>query len=104
MAWETLSMLKLSEVLRLSLEQKLSVRRIARSCGLARSTVSDYVGRARAAGLGWPLPEGMDEERLTALLFPVRRERQKAQRSQPDLIYMRNEMRGQHVTLQLLWE
>jgi transposase len=46
----------------------------------------------------------MDEERLTALLFPVRRKGQKAQRAQPDLIYMRNEMRGQHVTLQLLWE
>ena len=103
MARETLSMRKLSEVLRLSLEQKLSVRKVARSCRLARSTVSDYLARAQAAGLGWPLPEGMAEERLNALLFPVR-EGQGTQRVQPDLVYMRNEMRGQHVTLQLLWD
>jgi len=103
MAWETLSMRKLLEVLRLSLEQKLSVRKIARSCSLARSTVSDYLVRAKVAGLGWPLPQGMDEARLNALLFPVR-EGQSAQRAQPDLVYIRNEMRGPHVTLQLLWE
>jgi len=103
MAWETLSMRKLSEVLRLSLEQKVSVRSVARSCCLARSTVSDYVARAQAAGLGWPLPEGMDEDRLNALLFPVR-EGPSARRAAPDLIYMRNELRGRHVTLQLLWE
>lgn len=103
MAWETLSMRKLSEVLRLSLEQKQSVRRIARSCCLARSTVADYLGRARAAELGWPLPDGMDEERLNALLFPIR-EGVDATRSQPDMVYIRNELRSQHVTLQLLWE
>ena len=38
MARETLSMRKLQEVLRLSQEQKLSVRAIARSCCVARST------------------------------------------------------------------
>jgi len=103
MAWERLSMRKLSEVLRLSLEQKLSVRRIARSCCLARSTVADYLGRSRAAGLGWPLAEGMDEERLEALLFPVR-ENLNMPRPQLDMGYIRNELRGQHVTLQLLWE
>ena len=70
MSRETLSMRKLSEVLRLSLGQKLAVRRVARSCCVARSTVSDYLARAKAAGLAWPLPEGMDEDRLDALLFP----------------------------------
>jgi len=103
MAWETLSMRKVSEVLRLSLEQKLSVRQIARSCCVARSTVSEYLGRARAAGLGWPLPEGMDEAQLDAKLFPVR-DGESAPRPLPDMVYIRNELRGQHVTLQLLWE
>ena len=103
MTWETLSMQKVSEVLRLSLEQKLSVRRIACSCGLARSTVSDYLGLARVAGLGWPLPEGMDEERLKGLLFPVRAVGREA-RPLPDRVYIRNELKRKHVTLQLLWE
>jgi transposase len=103
MAWETLSMRKLSEVLRLSLEQKVSVRGIARSCCLARSTVADYLGRARAAGVGWPLAEGMDEARLNALLFPVR-EGVSSQRAALDMVYIRNELRRKHVTLQLLWD
>ena len=103
MPWETLSMRKLSEVLRLGLEQKLSVRQIARSCCLARSTVSDYLGRARAAGLSWPLPEGLDEERLNARLFPVH-DRGLSARQPPDGAYIRNELRRKHVTLQLLWE
>ena len=103
MARETLSMRKLSEVLRLSLEQKLSVRQVARSCCLARSTVSDYLWRARGVGLTWPLPEGMDEARLDALLFPVH-VAASPPRSPPDMLYIRNELRRKHVTLQLLWE
>jgi len=102
MAREMLSMRKLSEVLRLSLEQKLSVRQIARSCCLARSTVSDYLGRARVAGLGWPLPEGLDEDGLERLLFPVRET--DGARPELDMVYLRNEMRKKSMTLQLLWE
>jgi len=104
MARERLSMRKLSEVLRLSLEQKLSCRKIASSCRLARSTVADYLGRARVAGLGWPFPEGMDEERLAALLFPVRTDPGRKERPALPMVYIRNEMRRPHVTLQLLWE
>ena len=103
MARETLSMRKLSEVLRLSLEQKLSVRQVARSCCLARSTVSDYLARARVAGLVWPLPEGMDENRLEGLLFPSP-EAVVPQRPPLEFRYIRNELRRKHVTLQLLWE
>ncbi len=103
MARETLSMRKVSEVLRLSLEQRLSVRQIARSCCLARSTVADYLSRARVAQLAWPLPAEMDEERLNALLFPVG-ERHVERRLLPDMPYIRNELRNPHVTLQLLWE
>jgi len=103
MAREMLSMRKLSEVLRLRLGQKVSVRKIARSCCLARSTVSDYLVRAKAAGLGWPLPEGMDEERLEQLLFPVG-EAPASARAALNMVYIHNEMRKKSVTLQLLWE
>lgn len=103
MARERLSMRKLSEVLRLSLEQKLSARKVARSCCLARSTVSDYLARARLAGLGWPLPDGMDEACLEGLLFPIPEE-VVPQRTPLEFLYIRNELRRKHVTLQLLWE
>ena len=45
------------EILRLEAEG-LSDRSIALSTGLARSTVRDYVVRARMAGLSWPLTRG----------------------------------------------
>jgi transposase len=32
-------------------------------------TVHEYLERARAAGIGWPLPDGMSEEELEAKLF-----------------------------------
>jgi transposase len=95
-------MRKLSEVLRLRLGKKLSVRQISLSCDLARSTVADYLGRARVAGFGWPLPEGMDEDRLGVLLFPIRPGGM--QRSAPDMAYIHREMKRPHLTLQLLWE
>lgn len=102
MARKKLSMRKLSEVLRLGLEAKVSVRMIASSCCLARSTVSDYLCRARLAGVGWPLPEGLSEEGLDRLLFPVKDV--VGNRPKLDMVSIRHEMRGKNVTLQLLWE
>ena len=63
-------MRKLKEVLRLRFELKLDQRQIARSCSLAVSTVHQYLQRAEAANLGWPLPEGWEDGRLEAALFP----------------------------------
>jgi transposase len=51
------------EILRLKHEHHLSIREIARSCGIASSTVGDYLLRAEAAGLEWPLPEGVAAHR-----------------------------------------
>ncbi len=63
-------MSKIKEVLRLYHEVHLGQREIARCAQLAQSTVHEYLERARAAGLGWPLPEGQDEEAIENLLFP----------------------------------
>ena len=104
MARETLSMRKIQEVLRLSQEQKLSVRAIARSCCVARSTVADYLGRARASGVSWPLPEGMDEDQLEKVLFPVPESETTPIRPSLDMVYIRHELTRRHVTMQLLWE
>ena len=51
-----LSMRKIREVLRLKWAAGMSNRRIAASCGVSRPTVSEYLRRAEAAGLSWPLP------------------------------------------------
>ena len=64
-----LSMRKIREVLRSLWDQRRSVREVAVSCDLARSTVKEYERRALEAGLSWPLPDvddGALEERLFA--------------------------------------
>ena len=58
---------KTKEVLRLRFELGLGQRQIARSCGMGLGTVHDYLERAAAAGIGWPLPEGWSEEELEAI-------------------------------------
>jgi len=92
------------EILRLRAEG-LSDRAIARSTRLARSTVSDYAGRAVAAGLSWPLPEGLTDTALEALLFvrggPAAGAWRKPEADWPSL---HRELRRPGVTLQLLWE
>jgi transposase len=62
-------MRKTTEVLRLR-AAGLSVRDIARSTGAGRTTVFEYLVRADAAGVSWPLPEGMGAEEVEAALFP----------------------------------
>ncbi len=54
-------MRKIKEVLRLRFELGLGQRQIARSCGIGLGTVHEYLERAVAAGIGWPLPEGLGE-------------------------------------------
>ena len=61
---ERLTMRKVTEVLRLKWANGFSERKIARSCGMARSTVAEYLRRAKEAGLTWPLPEGLDDASL----------------------------------------
>ena len=61
---ERLSMRKIREVLRLNFACGLSKRRIARAVGVGVTSAGEYVARARRAGLGWPLPDGLDDAGL----------------------------------------
>ena len=100
-------MRKIREVLRLKFGLGLKDREIARSCSIPRSTVGNYVSRARQAGLcTWPLEPDLDEEALEALLFPPTVANPPAPRAAlPDFAWMHGEIRRhKHVTLQLLWE
>ncbi len=99
-----LSMRTICEVLRLK-AAGLGVRQIARSCGLARSTVSDYIRRASEAGVSWPLPDGIGDADLDRQLFrePDHRERDDI-RPLPDWSRIHTELRRKGVTLKLLWQ
>jgi transposase len=51
---------RVSEILRLRAEG-VSVRDIAASTGASKTTVYEYLARAEAAGVGWPLPDDMED-------------------------------------------
>jgi len=80
-----------------------SLRQIAESLNLGRTTVSEYFRRADAAGIGWPLPDEMDDEALQRALFfdaPGIQPRHPL----PDFPLIHAELRRKHVTLSLLWQ
>ena len=105
MAAERLPMRRLREILRLKFEAGLSQQAIAVSANVAQSTVSDYVGRARRAGLGWPLAAEIDDAAaLERLLFPAAPAAGERECPEPDWAWVHRELRRKHVTRMLLWE
>ena len=101
---ERLSMRQIKEILRLKHQAGLSHRQIARSCGLSHTAVSNYLERAHQAGLGWPLPDELDEVQLHGLLFGTAPAASAPARPLPDLEYVHQELKRTGVTLHLLWE
>jgi len=91
------------DVLRLRLEAKLSERHTARSLGVPRSTVQDYLARFRASGLACPLPPELDAAALERALFAGEVRRPAAERAVPDWATIAQEKKRKGVTLQLLW-
>jgi transposase len=101
MGAERLPMRRVRDVLRLK-NERLSHRRIARACGMGVGTVSEYVERARRAGVSWPLPPELDDVALEARLFPAAPAGR--ERVLLDLAAIHQELMGVGVTLHLLWE
>jgi len=60
---------KIKEVLRLKFEVGLGLRAIARSCSIGLGTAHEYLQRAEAAKITWPLGPEWDDDRLEAALF-----------------------------------
>ena len=103
MSKERLSVRKINEVLRLKWESHLTHRAIAQSCRISPGTVSDYVQRAQAAGLTWPLPDDLDEAALNKRLFPQPTSTSGRVIALPDWAQFHTELRRPGVTLRLLW-
>lgn len=106
MARKPINMRYVRDILRLKHQNQLSVREIAGSCGLPASTVGDYLQRAQAAGLNWPLPEGLSEPELMQRLMnpPTSLPETPQAKPLPDWAVIHEELRRKGVTLQLLWQ
>lgn len=95
-------MRKIREVLRLKFEAQLKDGQIAQSVGCARSTVQECLRRVAAAGLGWPLPDGLDEQALHDRLYP--RDVPRSAVPLPDFAQIHRELSRPGVTRLLLWQ
>src|SRR5664279_6011340 len=105
MPTERLSMRRIRQVLQLHFGSRTSTRVIAGTVGVGRSTVQDYLARATAAGLVWPLSPELTDEALEQLLFPAPSNRPGARRYvEPDWPALVREMKRPGVNLSVLFE
>ena len=105
MPQKRVTMRKVREILRLAWALGQSRRNIARSCTVGKSTVDDTLTRAAAAGLSWPLPSSLDDEKLEHLLYPPVARPVVRTLFLPDWPEMHRELRThKHLTLMLLWQ
>ena len=96
-------MRRIKELLRLSAAGR-GQREIARAIGTANGTVSEYLKRARRAGLNWPGAEAWDDAALERALFPPPPNVLARARGLPDFGAVHRELKRKDVTLFLLWE
>ena len=106
MPTERLSMRKIRELLRLRFEAGLSLALIAQAIGMSKASVGEYLGRARAAGVSWPLAEALDDTALERRLFPPARHwrGEGPPRPEPNWAFVDRELRRKRVARLLLWQ
>ena len=93
-------MRKVREILRLHYECHLTQRQISASAGVSKGAVSDYLCRARAAGLTW---EQARDAVVEARLFRLIGRSEPPGRVPIDFAWVHRELRRVGVTLQQLW-
>jgi len=90
-------MRKIKEVLRLK-AGGMSNRKIAVCCGIGRSAVAEYLRRATAAGLRWPLPLELCDTTIEHRLFPPAPSKAIQDRALPDWQWVNRELKRKGVT------
>lgn len=98
-----LPMRKIGDALRLR-SSGLTLREIAMSLGVGRSTVSEYLKRADLVGVTWPLPDGTCDADLERCLFVSPDDGTRRSLAQPYWASVHRELRRKGVTLSLVWE
>jgi transposase len=96
-------MRKIREVLRLRHACGASERVIARSVGIGRTTVAEYLRRTAVIGITWPVPAEIDDAELERRLFTPAGFKALT-RAMPDWNRVHAELRRRGVTLLLLRE
>ena len=95
-------MRKIREVLRLAHEHKLSIRQVSRATGIGKSTVGEFVARAKVIGITWPIPPEISDVELEARLFTPAGFHQAPTRPVPDWPKVHQELKRRHVSLRAM--
>lgn len=101
MPTEKLSMRKIREVLKLHYSESIGNREIARRLKISAGSVSNYLTRAKAAKLVWPLADEWTEDKIYAVMFPS--SSRNPTHPLPDFGRVHKELKRKGVTLLLLW-
>ncbi len=101
MPQQRISMKTIRDVLRYYYDERRSKRQIAGYLQISPGTVRNYLRRAEAAGVSWPLPEAYTDETLEALLFP--RDQVSSDRPQPDWTELNRQLSRKGMTLERIW-
>ena len=102
---ERVAMRQAREIICLKFSAGLKTREIARRLGLAPSTARETLRRFESAGLGWPLPDGMNDADVEAALYGNRgSKRGHRGHAEPDWLVVHRELRRKHVTLVIVWD
>lgn len=94
-------MVKYREILRLH-AMGVSIRNIAFSCRCSTATVRAVAGRAKAAGIEWPLPEEMGDRAIREVIYPPK-SKADPDKAPIDHDHVDAEMSRPGVTMMLLW-
>lgn len=98
-------MRRIRQLLALHFGAGASTRAIGRELGIAPSTVREYLARAQAAGISWPLATDVTDESLVARLFVNAGVRSGARfHPEPDWAALVLELKRPAVNLLMLWE
>ncbi|MEO7958448.1 MAG: IS21 family transposase [Fibrobacteria bacterium] len=96
-------MRKILDILRLHFSGGLSNQLIADSLRISKGSVFNCLQRFQAAGLSWPLPDGLSQIDLQAKLYP-RKSASTDPIPQPDFDRILAELKRPHVTRELLFK
>lgn len=94
-------MRKIKEILRLHYVESVGNREIARRLKMSAGSVSNYLTRAKAAKLIWPLSDEWTEDKIYGLMFPSTSKN--PTHPLPDFGKVHKELKRKGVTLLLLW-
>lgn len=97
-------MRKIKEILRLRYEVGLSYRAICKASSIGYGTIVDYLSRAKAAGLTWPIDDGLSECDIYLMLFPHQADTGQRRFAEPCFATAHQELKVKYMTKLLLWQ